>query len=372
MITILRRRATGIVSGPPDIRKQHLTFVALQSGTFSFSKAGLSYSLDNGATWTALAAGASTPTVAVGDSIMWKNNTTLTPSSSDGIGTFSSAGNFNAEGNVMSLYYGDNFSEQTDLSGKTYAFYKLFYSCNKLYNAENLILPATMLSSYCYNYMFYGCTSLTTAPELPAETLANYCYNYMFYSCTSLTTAPELPAETLANYCYNYMFKGCTRLTTAPELPATTLANYCYNYMFRDCTGLITAPELPATTLSNRCYSYMFYNCTGLTTPPELPATTLADYCYSYMFSGCTSLATAPELPATTLVNHCYDYMFQKCTHLRQVKAAFTTTPSGTYTTSWLSGVASTGTFYKNSAATWTTTGVNAVPSGWTVVRYTP
>ena len=36
--------------------------------------------------------------------------------------------------------------------------------------------------------MFYGCTSLTTAPSLPATKLAHYCYNQMFYGCTSLTT----------------------------------------------------------------------------------------------------------------------------------------------------------------------------------------
>ena len=34
--------------------------------------------------------------------------------------------------------------------------------------------------------MFYGCTSLTTAPELPAKTLDVNCYYYMFYGCTSL------------------------------------------------------------------------------------------------------------------------------------------------------------------------------------------
>ena len=34
--------------------------------------------------------------------------------------------------------------------------------------------------------MFYGCTSLTTAPSLPATTLANNCYMNMFYGCRSL------------------------------------------------------------------------------------------------------------------------------------------------------------------------------------------
>ena len=142
---------------------------------------------------------------------------------------------------------------------------------NALLDYEN---PPTALASDCYSYMFEGCTSLTTAPELPATTLANYCYSYMFYGCTSLTTAPELPATTLASDCYSYMFYGCTSLTTAPELPATTLANSCYLYMFSGCTSLTTAPELPATTLANSCYSYMFSGCTSL----KISATQTGEY----------------------------------------------------------------------------------------------
>ena len=72
----------------------------------------------------------------------------------------------------------------------------------------------------------------------PPTTLADYCYYFMFYNCTNLTTAPELPATTLANGCYMSMFNGCTSLTTAPELPATTLASFCYDSMFSDCTSL--------------------------------------------------------------------------------------------------------------------------------------
>jgi hypothetical protein len=45
----------------------------------------------------------------------------------------------------------------------------------------------------------------------------------------------------------------------------------------------------------------------------------------------------------------------------------FTTTPGTTNTRDWVNGVAASGTFVKNSAATWTTTGNNGVPTGWTV-----
>ena len=325
-----------------DYSKEYLTFEALEEGTFKFSKAGLSYSTDNGDTWTALDANTATPTINAGNEIMFKGEMTPgTRSGNFGIGTFSAVGTFNASGNIMSLLYGDDFIGQTDLTQKKYAFYELFKSNNWLIDASNLILPATALATSCYQNMFYNCASLTTAPELPATTLAGSCYNGMFSGCTSLTTAPELPATTLKSSCYQNMFSDCTSLTTAPELPATTLATYCYQDMFSDCTSLTTAPELPATTLAN--------------------------YCYNGMFIGCTSLTTAPELPATTLATYCYNGMFQNCSRLNYIKAMFTTPPSNTYTRQWVSGVSSTGTFVKNSAATWTTTGVNGVPTGWTV-----
>ena len=271
-----------------DYSQDYLTFVALEDGTFTLSTNAVSYSLDDGETWAELTKNTATPTVTTGNKIMWKG--TLTPASSNGVGTFSATGNFDVQGNAMSLLYGDNFKGQTDLTGKNHAFYNLFYQNTKVVSAKNLSLPAT----------------------------------------------------TLASGCYNSMFQGCTNLTTAPELPATTLAANCYNSMFQDCTSLVTAPSV-------------------------LPATTLAQYCYSSMFNCCTSLTTAPELPAETLATSCYQSMFQGCTSLNYIKAMFTTAPGETYTYEWVSGVSSTGTFVKNSAATWTTTGVNAVPRGWTV-----
>jgi hypothetical protein len=318
--------------------EEYLTFVAREDGTFQLSTNAVSYSLDNGETWIELAANTASPTVTAGNKIMWKGE--ITPTSS-GIGKFSSTANFDVQGNAMSLLFGDNYKGQTDLTGKDYTFYSLFYNNTKVVNAENLSLPATTLASSCYESMFNGCTSLTTAPALPATTLKDYCYSNMFNGCTSLATTPVLPATTLAVGCYQNMFQGCTSLVNAPELPATTLTNYCYCYMFNGCSRLTTAPVLPATTLTN--------------------------YCYSGMFSDCTSLTTAPELPATTLASGCYNNMFYGCSNLNYIKAMFTTRPGDVYTDSWVYNVASSGTFVKNSAASWTKTGVNGVPTGWTV-----
>jgi hypothetical protein len=139
--------------------------------------------------------------------------------------------------------------------------------------------------------------------------------------------------------------------------------------MFHTCSGLTEAPALHGTKMEyGSCYT-MFYTCTGLATVPSnmLPATTLAERCYDSMFWGCKSLTKAPDLPATTLVTECYDEMFQYCTSLNYVKAMFTTTPSNSYTHNWLEYVVSNGTFVKNSAATWTNRGINAVPTNWTI-----
>ena len=49
--------------------------------------------------------------------------------------------------------------------------------------------------------MFYGCTSLTTAPELPATTLAEACYSGMFCDCTSLNNITCLATDISASDC---------------------------------------------------------------------------------------------------------------------------------------------------------------------------
>ena len=110
---------------------------------------------------------------------------------------------FSVGGNIMSLLYGSNFTgqETTFPTSDMYVFNNLFNSSYYLNNASDLILPATTLNSYCYQYMFYGCTSLTTAPALPATTLENYSYANMFYNCSSLNYIKCLATNISANNC---------------------------------------------------------------------------------------------------------------------------------------------------------------------------
>ena len=300
-----------------DYSKDYFTTVAKSDGFISFSGSStgnkLSYSTDNGTTWSTAIQKPSI-NVKTGDKVLWKGY--CRPNSYYNIiGKFINTATFDVEGNVMSLLFDNNFKGQTSLETIYYAFNRLFADNTKIISAENLSLPATTLANECYRSMFIGCTSLTTAPELPATELAQSCYQQMFEGCTSMTTATELPATKLAQSCYSNMFSGCTSLTTAPELPAETLAQECY----------------------------------------------------AKMFFGCTSLTTAPVLPATTLVYNCYQSMFRGCTSLNSITCLATDISAKYCTTDWVNGVASEGTFTKAASMTSWTTGDSGIPDGWTV-----
>ena len=341
----------------------------------------ISASTDGGSTWrkftTSRNGTATFGTINKGDKILFKSITSKFSNTNSAYHYFNSTKNISAEGNILSLLYGDDFLSYDSLPSisskekdKTQQLGCIFKGNKKIISAENLILKPTTLSPKCYASMFQGCTSLTTAPELPATTTYEYSYQGMFHSCTSLTKAPTsigVSSTIIADFCCYLMFESCTSLTTAPELPATTLVDNCYCAMFEGCTSLTTAPELPATTLANGCYSNMFYGCKSLTTAPELPATTLANSCYSDMFKSCTSLTTAPELTATTLAYSCYARMFYGCTSLSTITCLAIDISASYCTENWVNGVADIGTFKKHSNMSSWTTGVNGIPSGWAV-----
>jgi hypothetical protein len=289
----------GGLSSGIDINN-YLTIEALEDGlTVSLTTNACQYCVDGDGNWKSLAANTTTETINNGQTLSFRGE--LSPDKNVGIGTFTINKRCNLLGNCMSMLFGDNATNNYSLGVKTYAFYKLFYGCSNIITVSENFLPATKLSKYCYNYMFFNCSGLVNPPKLPAKTLMDYCYQLMFCGCSNLLHVPDLSVTALANYCYDGMFARCASLTTLPVLSVTTLKKRCYSSMFDSCTSLTTAPSLPATTLADGCYLSMFKGCTNLTTAPELPATTLSNECYEYMFSGCTALTTAPELPATTL-----------------------------------------------------------------------
>lgn len=120
------------------------------------------------------------------------------------------------------------------------------------------------------------------------------------------------------------------------------------------------------------CY-FRLFGRTEIEHSPELPATTLAYNCYTYMYAGCKQITDSPVLPAgylTGQTNGCYASMFYGCSNLTGVTCLAISRTSPSYTSTWLSGVAATGTFYKNSNATFWGSGTTDIPTGWTVQNY--
>lgn len=319
MNAIVRRRAAAAAHGD-DYSKQYLTIEMLEAGSIGFKIAtnttlaqysGASYSTDGGSTWTSVPNVASTlvevsiPNLSAGDKVLWK-----------GVGS------------KLSMYSGTNDAYSTK--------FVLPNECIVYGNIASMLYGDNFVGKTGWGY--YNNVEITTP-----NTNNRYCFSCLFYKC-NVTSAENLviPMDKMEQNVFEYIFRG---------------------------SSIVVPPALPCTDFSvgSNCYRGFFYNCSSLATAPALPATTLQASVYNQMFYNCISLEVAPDLPALTLLSDCYMQMFRGCTRLRYVKAMFTTEPAYGLCHQWLKGVAASGTFIKNRAATWADNVQNGVPSGWTV-----
>lgn len=216
-----------------DYSLDYLTFRTLTSGTIAWKATGsgynkvIQYSINDGA-WTPLTASNPAATISVNenDVVRFKgSNGAYAGSKTAYAGFGDSTAKFDIEGNIMSLVYGDNFVGNTSLTSN-YAFCSLFKQTS-VRSAENLVLPATSLTKYCYRALLANCVELTIAPELPATSLNTGCYYYMFDWCQALASAPVLAAPTLAYEAYYGMFHTCSNLNYIKCLATDISATNC-------------------------------------------------------------------------------------------------------------------------------------------------
>lgn len=211
---------SGDTPTPHDYSQDYFTIVALgdnlEIGWDTDFTNLLSYSTDNGSTWSEPAIGFRVTLANSGDTIMFKGSG-MTSEGIYPIGRLRPTDftvDYKVQGNIMSLLFGDNFVNQTDLTGYASAFKFFFQGASKttpnarLLSVENLVLPATTLAQSCYASMFLNCTSITTAPILPAATLALECYQAMFRGCTSLNSITCLATDISASNCRNGWVNG--------------------------------------------------------------------------------------------------------------------------------------------------------------------
>lgn len=221
-----------------------LTFEILSDGDIkwvsttsaSTSAKTIEYNL-NDSGWTSITSttGESAPTISVhsGDTIQFRGNNNQYGYSSTLYNYFSGSAQFNAYGNIMSLFDPTGYTTMVEfpIYVPVQILGYMFYKNQGIVSAENLILPVTAFSGQnIYSYMFASATSLTLPPKiLPATELVNTCYGNMFRGCTSLTKAPELPAKVLKQSCYTNMFRNCSSLNYIKCLATDISASSCLN-----------------------------------------------------------------------------------------------------------------------------------------------
>ena len=170
----------------------YMTVEALVDGVTVIMPRDVEYNIGKG--WVAIESGVRTPPLKKGQYISFKGYLM------DGtFGTIQIYGDCSLKGNCMSLIGKSSLHP--------YVFNRLFMRC-PIIEVESGFLPAKILSSNCYNYMFFNCTRLTTAPELPATTLTRGCYSHMFAGCTILNYIKMLATDISETDCLTYWVDG--------------------------------------------------------------------------------------------------------------------------------------------------------------------
>lgn len=279
-----------------------------------------------------------------GQTIYWKGvGTVLWAGANMGIARggqgciFYSDCNFTIHGNILSLFYGDNFANNTKMG----SIKGLFYQCTTLVDAGNLLLgnPVGGQGSYHLESMFNGCTSLVRAPQWWADEVYtnNSAGSSWFSNCTSLKYIPKA------------------------TIIGTGLSNSFYNCVSLEDASMLTLKQYENTAYNN-AYTGVFSGCTSLKKPPKietpLPSEEHASIqnVYRGMYENCKELISVsiPGVYKTAYADsgggNLFRYLCNGCSKLKWIRACWTANIPQNYIAS---GVAEYGQFVKNGASKW-------------------
>ena len=314
--------------------------------------------------------------------------------------------------------YGTSWDDANKADGWNAQYFAMFYGCTSLTEIDDSIIDIKTTDTYlrCISFsnMFGGCTSLRKTPKIRISGFygasldtrkLDLIFHYMFYNCSSLNDLTNLNNYlNITNFPYGSkktnntarsswkrfqcMFYGCTSLTSLPVFVSDgTLNNTTARYyggstqeefmeMFKNCTGLTGNITIQASIdqdfshIGGNYFQYMFHNCSGIT------GVTVNCNAGNYLgwdnaFAGCSGLTSATLNLTGELSGNELNYMFYGDGNLSYLKAMFTGSNFGVgYTTSWMAGVANTGTYVMNAAASYdaeTEKNDSRVHAGWTV-----
>ena len=196
----------------------------------------LSYSLDDGETWTTTTISGTVTfgTINAGQKIIFKGNNKTLETAWNSYNYFNATKQFKVYGNIMSLFNGDDFKTNYEFNNSVTHHCAGLFRTTYIVDASNLILPALTLCSSSYNGMFRGATNLVYGPKvLPALNVPTDGYSSMFEGCTGLVEAPEILATNVSGntalnrmFCMNRDKKVTAAMTKSPILRITNPSSY--------------------------------------------------------------------------------------------------------------------------------------------------
>ena len=283
----------------------------------------LSYSTDNGITWTDVHNGGGT-TIASGGNVKLRSST-----------------GFSKDNNN---YYRVNLSRsdvQVSLSGHIAT----------LIDYENWD-SITAIPNYC----FYSMSFLKYSGS---ATNGNTINNSLSFD--GITTVGDYS-------CYQMFF--ATNFITPPDFSSiTTIGNSGFNECFRYCektTGQYNFSNV--TSIGTAAFYSAFNSNIRISTFPDFSKlTTAPNDSFQWSFQNCTSL-TSVDLSNFTSVSN-FRACFKDCTNLNYIKTPNVSSWNTNTFNGWVENVAATGLFLKPTNLT-VPEGISGYPSGWTVENY--
>lgn len=175
------------------------------------------YSTDDGTTWNTMPSSDTQITIPAGGRVIFKNTGYC-----EGW-HFSATGAHSVNGNLDSLWNGDNFLQ----SGSEFQCplcMEMFRYDTTLVHSKDLYVGAYTKGHYAgFVSMFDGCTGLLDVPDFSSFTQAGHywVYSYMFNGCTRITEGLDFSNMVMEDWlqyetqCFDYMYYGCTSLNKA-------------------------------------------------------------------------------------------------------------------------------------------------------------
>ena len=198
---------------------------------------------------------------------------------------------------------GDWSNFESGFNGKFYNCNRMFYGCSNLTSVPQL----NTSNSISTNNMFYGCSNLTSVPLLNLSKSTDA--NRMFYGCSNLTDVSISNTNKVTNM--SYMFSNCSKLTSISPLDASNVTNM--EATFYNCSNLTDVSISNTSKVTNM--NNLFYNCSKLTSVPQIDTSKVTST--NRMFYGCSNLTSVPHLDlseATTMID-----MFNNCSKLTNI-----------------------------------------------------